>query len=348
VLSLAAAFLLTTVSRIIFSNIADNDLLRRRVIVYGAGRRASTLLQLRRRSDQRGFRIVSFIPTAGDEFVISDDRVARTERSLFEHANENEAEQIVMAMDDRRRAYPIEDLHKCKFSGIDVIDIVEFLERESGKVKIDLLNPSSIIFASRFTRGDSPVLVSSLFDIVVALVTLVLALPIMLITALGILLEDGRPILYRQTRVGRQGRDFELLKFRSMRKDAEKDGARWAEMQDSRVTRIGSIIRPLRIDELPQLLNILRGDMRIIGPRPERPEFVEQLVKSIPYYHERHSVKPGLTGWAQLCYPYGASEKDAFEKLQFDLYYVKHRSLVFDLVILLQTVEVILWKKGAR
>jgi exopolysaccharide biosynthesis polyprenyl glycosylphosphotransferase len=188
-----------------------------------------------------------------------------------------------------------------------------------------------------------------MFDVAVSLALLAVTWPVMLLTALAILVEDGRPIFYRQTRVGILGREFELLKFRSMTKDAESGtGARWAQKNDSRVTKVGAVIRRVRLDELPQLFNVIRGDMRFIGPRPERPEFVEALSQKIPYYHERHCVKPGLTGWAQLCYPYGSSETDAFQKLQFDLYYVKYQSLIFDLMILLQTVEVVLWRKGAR
>jgi lipopolysaccharide/colanic/teichoic acid biosynthesis glycosyltransferase len=188
-----------------------------------------------------------------------------------------------------------------------------------------------------------------LFDLTVSFIVLALGWPFMLLTALAILLEDGGPVLYRQTRVGLLGREFELLKFRSMNKNAEEGGvARWAEQNDQRVTKVGALIRKLRLDELPQLFNVIRDDMRFIGPRPERPEFVQTLSKKIPYYHERHCVKPGLTGWAQLSYPYGSSEKDALEKLQFDLYYVKNQSLILDLMILLQTVEVVIWGKGAR
>jgi lipopolysaccharide/colanic/teichoic acid biosynthesis glycosyltransferase len=191
--------------------------------------------------------------------------------------------------------------------------------------------------------------VARLFDLVVCAPLLLVAFPLMVLTAVAILLEDGGPIFYRQTRVGMLGRHFELLKFRSMTKDAEKDGAaRWATHNDTRVTKVGALIRKLRMDELPQLFNIIWGDMRLVGPRPERPEFVTALSERIPYYHERHCVKPGLTGWAQLCYPYGSSERDALEKLQFDLYYVKKQSLLFDFMILLQTVEVVLWGKGAR
>jgi len=176
------------------------------------------------------------------------------------------------------------------------------------------------------------------------------ALPLMLVTALAILLEDGwrAPVLYRQRRVGRYGEHFDVLKFRSMRVDAERDGAVWAAPDDPRNTRVGHYIRKTRIDELPQLVNVLRGEMSLVGPRPERPEFVEQFEEKIPYYRGRHTVRPGITGWAQLCYPYGANEQDALEKLQYDLYYVKHRSVVFNLAVILQTVEVVLWQKGAR
>ncbi|MHB8816024.1 MAG: sugar transferase, partial [Steroidobacteraceae bacterium] len=190
---------------------------------------------------------------------------------------------------------------------------------------------------------------SRTLDLASCLVVLGVALPVMLVTALAIKLEEGwqAPVLYRQHRVGFGGQPFLLLKFRSMRTDAESDGkARWAQKSDPRITRVGSFIRKTRIDELPQLFNVVCGHMSVVGPRPERPEFVEQLAERIPYYVERHCVKPGVTGWAQLCYPYGSSERDALEKLQYDLYYVKNNSLLFDLGILLQTVEVVFLGKG--
>jgi exopolysaccharide biosynthesis polyprenyl glycosylphosphotransferase len=206
-----------------------------------------------------------------------------------------------------------------------------------------------MIFGSGFRRDIVRRYSERAFDLFASLVLLLLALPVMLITVLAIKLEEGprAPILYGQPRVGYAGRVFRVLKFRSMRVDAEKDGkARWAQANDDRVTRVGRFIRKVRIDELPQLFNVLSGRMSFVGPRPERPEFVKQLAESIPYYDVRHAVKPGITGWAQLCYPYGASEQDAMEKLQYDLYYVKNHSLIFDILILLQTVEVILFGKG--
>jgi sugar transferase (PEP-CTERM system associated) len=208
-----------------------------------------------------------------------------------------------------------------------------------------------MIFGEGFRRDAFRRYSERLFDLLASFVLLVLTLPLMLLTALAIKLEEGirAPIFYGQPRVGYAGKVFRVLKFRSMRVDAEKDGrARWAQANDNRVTRVGKFIRKVRIDELPQLFNVLGGQMSFVGPRPERPEFVKQLSETIPYYDERHAVKPGITGWAQLCYPYGASEQDAIEKLQYDLYYVKNHGLIFDFLILLQTVEVIILGKGAR
>jgi sugar transferase (PEP-CTERM system associated) len=254
-------------------------------------------------------------------------------------------------MDDRRLSFPMEQLLECRLEGVEIIDLVSFLERETGKVRLDVLNPSWMIFSEGFRQGRIHSTLERAFDILASLILLIVASPIMLATAIAIKLTEGprATVFYRQERVGQYGRPFELLKFRSMREDAEADGqAQWAQKNDSRVTRVGSFIRTTRIDELPQIINVLRGEMSFVGPRPERPQFVEQLNERIPYYRERHSIKPGITGWAQLCYPYGSSEQDAVEKLQYDLFYVKNHSLLFYLAILVQTVEVILWRKGAR
>jgi sugar transferase (PEP-CTERM system associated) len=242
------------------------------------------------------------------------------------------------------------ELLECRLAGIDILELPSFLERETGKVRLDVLNPSWIIFGDGFSASPVTRVFERGFDLVASFGLLVVALPVMLIAALGIKLEEGlaAPVFYRQRRVGRHGEIFEVLKFRSMRVDAEIAGAQYATKNDPRVTRLGGIMRKTRVDELPQLLNVLRGDMSFVGPRPERPEFVSELEERIPYYRERHAVKPGITGWAQLCYPYGSSERDTVEKLQYDLYYIKNRSLLFDLAILMQTVEVVLWGKGAR
>jgi sugar transferase (PEP-CTERM system associated) len=339
------------IARMLFDHIVDQDLFKRRVLVYGAGRRAASLLELRRRSDQRGFRIVGFIPTEGDEPAAPSERVLPRPDDLYSWVMKTPIDEIVVAMDDRRRGFPMHEFLECRLGGIDIIELPSFLERETGKVRLDVLNPSWIIFGEGFRASQLERWLERGFDIVASLILLALSLPIMFVTAIAIKLEDGwaAPVLYRQRRVGQHGRVFDVLKFRSMSVDAEPEGeARWAVKDDPRVTRIGGLIRKTRIDELPQLWNVLRGEMSFVGPRPERPEFVEQLEERIPYYRERHSVKPGITGWAQLCYPYGSSERDALEKLQYDLYYVKNRSLLFDLAILVQTVEVVLWGKGAR
>jgi sugar transferase (PEP-CTERM system associated) len=346
------AFGFALLVRMVFNRLADDDLFKRRVLVYGAGRRAGSIAQLRRRADRRGFMVVGYVPADGDEAAAvpeSSKLAATTElRALSEQYRIDE---IVVAMDDRRRQFPMEQLLECRLEGLEITDLVTFLERETGKVRLDVLNPSWMIFSEGFRQGRIHGTFERAFDVGASLVLLSITLPVMLLTALAIRIEDGRraSLLYRQTRVGQYGRPFELLKFRSMREDAEAAGVPvWAKKNDSRVTRVGSFIRKTRIDELPQIFNVLKGEMSFVGPRPERPQFVAQLNERIPYYRERHTIKPGITGWAQLCYPYGSSEQDAAEKLQYDLFYVKNHSLLFYLAILVQTVEVILWGKGAR
>jgi sugar transferase (PEP-CTERM system associated) len=245
----------------------------------------------------------------------------------------------------------MDELLECKQAGIAITDLATFFERELGMVKLSLAEPSWLAFSDGFDVSPLRRAVKRVFDISAALCVLVVAWPFMLGVALAIRLESGpgQPILYRQERVGERGKVFALTKFRSMRTDAERDGvAVWATQNDDRVTRVGRIIRKTRLDELPQLGNILRGDMSVVGPRPERPQFVAELAGKIRYYNLRHCVKPGLAGWAQLRYPYGASEEDAAEKLKYDLFYVKNHNLLFDLLILIQTVEVVLFGRGAR
>jgi sugar transferase (PEP-CTERM system associated) len=337
--------------RALASGLIDDDLFKRSVLVYGAGANAGRIQQLRRRADQRGFRVVGFVPSRNEECLIPSDRLVVPDKPLSELTRELEIDEIVVAMDDRRQQFPLKELLDCRLAGVEITELTTFLERETGKVYLDILVPSWMIFSTGFRRDFARLYSERAFDVLASFALLVIASPLMLLTVLAIKLEDGlkSPVLYGQPRVGYGGRVFRVLKFRSMRVDAEKDGkARWAQANDDRVTRVGRFIRKTRIDELPQLLNVLRGHMSFVGPRPERPEFVRQLSETIPYYEERHAVKPGITGWAQLCYPYGASEQDAVEKLQYDLYYVKNHGLLFDILILLQTVEVILFGKGAR
>jgi sugar transferase (PEP-CTERM system associated) len=336
--------------RLVGVRLIDEQLFKRRVLVFGAGRRATNLLALRRRSDTRGFQLVAFVAAEGDEIAVPAERLIRRPPDIFHWSRTNQIDEVVLAMDDRRREFPMEELLECRLAGIDVLELPGFLERETGKVRLDVLNPSWIVLGEGFSDSALQRFVGRAFDILMSLVLLIAALPVMLLTAIAIRLEDGfrAQVFYRQTRVGLYNQPFQILKFRSMTENAETDGAVWAAPDDPRITKVGAFIRKVRIDELPQLINVLRGEMSFVGPRPERPEFVEQLAKCVPYYRSRHAVKPGITGWAQLCYSYGASDEDALEKLQYDLFYVKHRSLIFDLAIVVQTVEVVLWGKGAR
>jgi sugar transferase (PEP-CTERM system associated) len=339
------------IARYLLSRFVSDGFLKTRVLVYGAGRQAQSIANLRRRSDRMGFTVVGYLPAAGETRSIPDDRLVNSGGDLLDYCERHDIDEIVVAMDDRRQEFPLRELLHCRINGIDVLELISFLERETGAVRLDLLNPSWIIFSPGFRRSWVRDLVGRLLDITASLLLLAIAWPVMLLSALAIRIEDGlsAPVLYRQNRVGNDGKIFRVMKFRSMKLDAEADGvARWATEEDGRVTRVGGWLRRSRFDELPQLWNVLRGDMRFVGPRPERPEFVSSFAENLPYYSERHSVPPGLTGWAQLCYPYGSSEQDAVEKLKYDLYYIKNRSFLFDLAILIQTVEVIVFGKGAR
>jgi sugar transferase (PEP-CTERM system associated) len=337
-------------SRVVFTRVVDQDLFKRRVLVYGAGTSARSIANLRRSADRRGFLLVGFVQPAGEDTSIASERLLDPAGDLCALCDRLGITEVVVAMDDRRRGFPIRDLLECRLAGIDVTELLTFLERETGRVRIDVLNPSWMIFGQGFRRDPLRLFSSRTLDVLASIGVLAVSAPFMLLTVIAIKLEDGlrAPALYSQQRVGLGGRPFRLIKFRSMRQDAELNGAQWARREDPRVTRVGGVIRKLRIDELPQIINVLRGHMSFVGPRPERPEFVAELSEKIPYYVQRHCVKPGITGWAQLCYPYGSSEQDALEKLQYDLYYIKNNNLLFDLAILVQTAEVVLLGKGAR
>lgn len=349
-LSVALALPLLAVSRILFVQVLGRERFARRVLVYGVGTKAAELQNLRVRQDLRGFQVVGYVPTEGCTPKVPVEWRINPGDNLREFVLEEDVDEVVVAMEDRRRGLPVQQLLDCRLAGVPVSDVLSFMERESGKVELSMLYPSWLIYSDGINRRGLSRLLTRVLDLLAASLLLLLTAPLMLLAALAIWLESGGKgsVLYRQTRVGLEGEPFTLLKFRSMREDAEKDGARWAQENDPRVTGVGRFIRVTRIDELPQLLNVLAGRMSFVGPRPERPEFVSQLSQKIPYYRERHCVKPGITGWAQLCYPYGASEHDALEKLQYDLYYVKNKSVLFDLMILLQTAEVVLWRKGSR
>jgi len=337
--------------RYFFVRTVDENIFRHRTLIYGAGRRAASISELRRRADRRGFQIIGRIAAPGDAVVEDTIQLDLNDESITEIAIHEKVDEIVVAMDDRRGNLPVRDLLDARLRGIEIIDLLEFLERETGKIRVDLVNPGWLVFSPGFRTNWMRRSVKRVMDIILSTIGIILGLPLMLLTALAIKAEDGllAPVLYRQTRVGQGGNPFEILKFRSMAVDAEAEGkAVWATEGDIRITRVGAVLRKYRLDEIPQLFNVLRGQMSIVGPRPERPEFVKDLQESIPYYSERHIVKPGITGWAQLRYTYGATEEDAMEKLQYELYYIKNHSLMLDIMIILQTVEVVLWGKGAR
>jgi len=328
---------------------------RRKVLVLGSGERAAIIEnRMRRDVDRRYFDLAGFVRIEGDkDGYIPESKIISMDylNELFTYAEQNNIEQLVIACDERRNMLPVDLLFKCKTRGIDVTDILDFIESETGQIAVNLIYPSWVIYSNGLAHSKKfKTNIDYRLNVLLALVTLIITWPIMLITALLIYLEDGRKtgasVLYKQIRVGFDGKPFHIIKFRSMGIDAEKNGAQWATTNDVRVTRVGRVIRKYRIDELPQLFNVLKGEMGFVGPRPERPEFVDQLVKDIPYYAQRHNVRPGLTGWAQLKYPYGATAQDALEKLKFDLYYIKHRSLLLDLTILIRTVEIVVFGKG--
>jgi sugar transferase (PEP-CTERM system associated) len=349
-LALGLGFVGVCLVRGLVTRMFDGEAYKRRVLVYGAGQNANLInTRMRRRIDRQAFSVVGFVPISGQPVNVSSDLLLGEGRALPDLVRELGVHEIVVAPDERRGALPMEDLLACAQRGVSVVNLPMFFEREAGMIKLEVSDPSTLAFSGGFDHSLVRRLSKRSFDIAAASLLLLVAWPAMLLVALAVRLESNGPVLYRQMRVGEGGRCFELVKFRSMRTDAEKDGvARWASKQDDRTTRVGGFIRKTRLDELPQLFNVLAGTMSFVGPRPERPQFVEQLHEAIRFYDVRHSVKPGLTGWAQLRYPYGASVDDAREKLKFDLFYVKNQGLMFDFMILLQTVEVVVFRRGAR
>lgn len=351
--SVLLSTLMVCVSRWIFVKIVDVDQLKRRVVVYGAGSRASKLLaDLAPDVNVLGVQIVGCIPSADEPVMVDSTLVIGEPSDWLAFAKKSQISEIVISPDERRRSsgdvFPLSQFLDCKLAGIPSSDALTFCERELGKIDISLLQPGWMLFSDGFKYSKRRMLAKRLFDLALASVFLVLLWPFMLLTALAVKLESPGAVLYHQIRIGLNGRTFRIYKFRSMRQDAEKNGAVWAKKNDSRVTRVGAFIRNTRLDELPQLYNVFAGHMSFIGPRPERPEFVTELEQKIPFYEMRHKVKPGLMGWAQLKYPYGASVDDARNKLQYDLYYTKNHSFFMDMLIMIQTVEIILLGKGVH
>ncbi|WP_154361761.1 TIGR03013 family XrtA/PEP-CTERM system glycosyltransferase [Duganella alba] len=338
-------------ARLVVFTSAQSRMLEQRLIIVGDGAIARECLELAASSiGFHPFRVVGFVPVQGEMRAVPPAMLLPGDLPLLTLARRYAADEIVVTVGDRRTgAYPVRQLLECALGGVPVTDAATFFEREACQIRVDSLQPSYLIFGGGFDQSLMRATVKRIFDLLASAAIGLLAMPVMLATALAIKIEDGGPVFYRQERVGRNNRLFQVLKFRSMREDAERNGQpQWAEQDDPRVTMVGRWIRKLRIDELPQMLNVFKGEMSFVGPRPERAYFVDQLCERIAYYNVRHGIKPGITGLAQVRYRYGASVEDALRKLQYDLYYVKNNSLFLDLLILVDTVQVVLFGKGGR
>lgn len=352
VLALLFGYAAVMLWQAVFLRLADADQFKRSVVMLGAGARAADVYHgLFANTDRCGFRLLGHLPLGTGPVDVPEATLLKPEGALADWLLAQGVDELVVVPDAGSTPLPINDLLDCKQRGVRVTELAEFIEREAGTIRMDLAAPTWLLFAQGFNVSPGRRAGKRAFDVLVAAVILLFAWPFMLLTALAIAVESGfrAPVLYRQERTGEHGKPFHLVKFRSMRVDAEGDGvARWATPGDDRVTPVGRFIRKTRLDEFPQLWNVLAGEMSIIGPRPERPQFVRELSQCIGFYPLRHCMKPGLTGWAQLRYPYGASVADAEEKLKYDLFYVKNHNFMFDLAILIQTVEVVLFGRGAR
>ncbi len=350
-LAVPLAFVTFVALRGIVSHSGMSPMFARRTLVLGTGAEA-VAVEHSMANLGPAVRLLGFFPAKKSEAAhqVAGNRILTGGMDLVDAARRYKVDEIIVAVRERRGGVlPLRELLDCKLLGVRVLDLSSFYERAVGQLRLDSLHASWLIFGDGFRQGFTRAFVKRLFDILASSVLLLLAAPVMLATAVVIALESGFPILYRQERVGQGGRLFDVVKFRSMRHDAEVDGKpRWAASNDDRVTRTGRTMRKLRIDELPQLINVLRGDMSLVGPRPERPYFVDQLAREIPYYAVRHSLKPGVTGWAQVRYHYSASLEDSVQKLQYDLYYVKNHTLFLDIVILFETVGVVVTGAGAH
>nr|WP_251068195.1 TIGR03013 family XrtA/PEP-CTERM system glycosyltransferase [Marinobacter sp. C7] len=353
VLTTASVFglFLLGIGRTVFFGLVGKDSFKRKVLVLGAGRRARQLLSdLHTPFNRKGFILKGFVPIPGEPVEVDEKYVLQLPFTLYQYVLSNRISEIVVAVDDRRKGLPMDDLLECKMAGIRIVDGASFYERESRKVALEMITPGWLVFSDGFSVSGFSGFWKRSLDLTTSGVLILLSLPLMLLTVIAIKIEDGltAPVLYSQERVGLNGEVFRVHKFRSMVTDAEKHGAVWASKNDNRVTRVGDFIRKVRIDEIPQVFNVMNGTMAFVGPRPERPMFVQKLAEKIPFYNERHRVKPGITGWAQLCFAYADNEEDSREKLRYDLYYIKNQSLLLDLLIIIQTVEVVLFRKGSR
>jgi sugar transferase (PEP-CTERM system associated) len=337
-------------ARMIFFKTSEARFLQSRILFLGGGPLAKECSDLATKNNRyHKYDIAGFIPIPTEELCVDASSLlkVRDGDSLVKLARQYNVEEIVVSVQNRRGGFPIKELLDCKLQGMKVTDAATFFERETCQIRVDSLQPSWLVFGGGFDQSFARTFMKRSFDLVCSILILAMTFPLMLAAALCVWLEDRGPVFYAQERVGKDGKTFKVLKFRSMRTDAEKGGKpQWAAQNDPRVTRVGNFMRKTRIDELPQILNVFKGEMSFVGPRPERQFFVEQLIEVVPYYNVRHSIKPGITGWAQVRYGYGSSAEDALQKLQYDLYYVKNNSLFLDLLILIDTLKVVLFRSG--
>jgi sugar transferase (PEP-CTERM system associated) len=351
-LAFVVAFVpLVILGRVAFEYVSRTGRFRRRLLFLGVGKEAQRTAREILDLCARDYELVGFLSEEeeGREWRIGGRTVLGTYRDLGAVVAEHRVDQVVVAVDDRRKGLPLEELLRVRLAGTEIAEETRLHEEIAGKIPVEDLRPSWLIFSEGFINTRLRNITKRAFDIVVAGLGLVFSAPIMLLAAIAVRLESKGPVLFRQERVGQGGKTFTLCKFRSMRQDAEASGTpKWAQQDDPRVTRVGRFLRRTRIDEIPQMWNVLQGTMSFVGPRPERPFFVEQLRQKIPFYDQRHALKPGLTGWAQVCYRYGSDETDAVEKLRLDMFYVKHHSILFDLRILLETVRVVFDREKGR
>jgi sugar transferase (PEP-CTERM system associated) len=349
-LSIGFVMIVTFLWRIFYNFLVRRKRLDQRTLIIGTGPLAKEITTTTLEQMDTGFKVIGFI--SDDPLKIGTSLVNPAIIGDYLHMSElidkEKPDRIIVALEERRGKFPIAQLLNCKMRGFTIEDGIHFYEHLTGRLHIEDLRPSAIIFSEGFNKPKFSMWIKRITEIFLSLIGLILLSPLILLIALVIKLESKGPVFYKQGRVGANGNVFKLLKFRSMKEDAEPEGPVWAQQVDPRITRVGAYLRKLRLDELPQMINVLKGDMSFVGPRPERPFFVEQLKKDIPYYDQRHTIKPGITGWAQIKYPYGDCRQDAIEKLKYDLYYIKNLSYFFDLLIIFETIKVVLFGRGAR
>lgn len=345
----AALFASVISARITYNTVAKAALAPHRILVVGVGRLAAEIERLMAQNPATADSVLGYLSITDEEPEVSRGKILRNIGSLPAFARNEGVREIIIALDERR-GVPVRPFLEVRMTGVTVTSYLSFWERETRRLNLGALEPSWLIYSDGFRLSTvTNQILKRMLDFVASLTLLTFTLPVLAVTALALLIEGAGPVIYRQERVGLNGKRFKICKFRTMRQDAESDGVpQWAALRDPRITRVGAVLRLLRIDELPQIFNVLKGDMSFVGPRPERPFFVDSLTRDIPYYSERHRVRPGITGWAQINYRYGASIEDAKAKLSYDLYYIKNFSLMFDLLIILATVQAVLWQKGAR